>query len=56
MIETAKCLLKNENLTVKEVAQKSGFSSFKVFSQKFKEYENCTPSSYRRKTKNESDY
>lgn len=47
MIETAKWLMSHEELSLKEVAEKSGFSSFKIFSQKFKQYVGCTPKEYR---------
>ncbi len=47
MMETAKWLMTHEDLSLKDVALKSGFISFKAFSQKFKQYVGCTPKEYR---------
>lgn len=39
--------LRDDNCSISEVARKCGFSSPSYFSQKFRQYSTCTPSSYR---------
>lgn len=46
-IKHAQELLKNENLTVKEVAQKAGFENLSYFFTLFKNYCNMSPGAYR---------
>lgn len=46
-VMTAREFLRDDNCSVSEVARKCGFSSPSYFSQKFRQYSTCTPSSYR---------
>ena len=48
-IVLAKSDLKKTNLSVSEISEKYGFSSFSYFSRVFKEEENCSPLQYRKK-------
>ncbi len=43
-----KILLKNENLTISEVAYMSGFTTSQYFSTVFKKHEKCSPNEYRK--------
>ena len=46
-VEQAKELLKNTQLSIKEIGFKSGFNSMQTFIRTFKKLEHCTPSQYR---------
>ncbi|WP_456278939.1 response regulator transcription factor [Bacillus sp. AK128] len=48
-IQKAKNLLLTTNLSVNEIAEKVGYNTPKYFIKIFKEYENVTPSRYKRK-------
>ena len=45
----AKSLLKNTSLTINQIAEKTGFSTQFYFTNRFKKFQNQTPSEYRRK-------
>ena len=47
-MEKAKKLLLSSSLSVAEVAEKSGYSDYRVFTKTFKKSEGITPSQYRR--------
>ena len=47
-MERAKKLLLSSPLSVAEVAEKSGYSDYRVFTKTFKKSEGITPSQYRR--------
>ena len=49
-IEKAKKLLKNTQLTAKEIGFRVGFNSIQTFMRSFKKYEGITPGQYRDKT------
>lgn len=42
-------LLKDTDLSVNEIAEKSGYDSDSYFMKQFRQCKNCTPSEYRRK-------
>jgi two-component system response regulator YesN len=48
-VEQAKQLLKNTQMSIKEIGFNSGFNSMQTFIRTFKKLENCTPSQYRDK-------
>lgn len=52
-INSAKFLLKNTNLPVKEICFNTGFTSESAFCSTFKKWEKCTPSAYRNDTHQE---
>lgn len=45
-------LLKNTDLSISEIAEKCGYESDSYFMRQFRQYRNCTPSEYRRKSRN----
>ena len=47
-MENAKRLLLSTDLSVAEVADRSGYADYRVFTKAFKKAENITPSQYRR--------
>ena len=47
-MENAKRLLLSTDLSVAEVADRSGYADYRVFTKAFKKAENVTPSQYRR--------
>ena len=48
-LNKAKSLLKNSFLKIYEIAEKSGYSSYKYFIQTFRKYNNCTPKQFRKR-------
>ena len=50
-IDSAKKIMATEDLTIKEIAEKVGFTSDIHFIRIFKKYENTTPGVYRRQKK-----
>lgn len=54
-IERSKKLLKNTNLLVYEVAEKSGFNNLDYFYKKFKDYVKISPGEYRKKESENCD-
>lgn len=48
-VAQAKQLLKNTQMSIKEIGFNSGFNSMQTFIRTFKKLENCTPSQYRDK-------
>ncbi|MDE5862025.1 MAG: AraC family transcriptional regulator [Ruminococcus sp.] len=45
-------LLKNTDLSISEIAEKCGYETDSYFMRQFRQYRNCTPSEYRRKSRN----
>ncbi|MDE6426028.1 MAG: AraC family transcriptional regulator [Ruminococcus sp.] len=45
-------LLKNTDLSISEIAEKCGYENDSYFMRQFRQYRNCTPSEYRRKSRN----
>ncbi|MCM1506471.1 MAG: AraC family transcriptional regulator [Ruminococcus flavefaciens] len=44
-------LLKNTDLSVSEISEKCGYENDSYFMRQFRQYKNCTPSEYRKKSK-----
>ena len=53
-IETAKLYLKNENITITDIAFMVGFNDINYFSRVFKKITSFTPSQYAKKTINDN--
>ncbi|MGP4039397.1 response regulator transcription factor [Gracilibacillus sp. D59] len=53
-IQEAKKLLLSTDLTIAEIAEKSGYQTSKYFIKLFKQYENTTPNGFRKQNENDS--
>ena len=47
-LEKSKILLKNEDLSITEVALECGFNSGSYYAELFKKYNGCTPRNFRK--------
>lgn len=47
-IDHAKALMYNNNISLTDIAIRSGFSNYQAFCRAFKKLENCTPGSYKK--------
>lgn len=53
-MQEAKKLLLSTDLTIAEIAEKSGYQTSKYFIKLFKQFENMTPNSFRKQNENDS--